>query len=493
MTRHILVIDQGTTSSRAVLFNEDGRLLDIAQKEFPQYFPKPGWVEHDLDEIWVTSLEAAQAVLKKNKITAPSILGIGITNQRETIAVWDKRTGRPLYKAIVWQDRRTASFCDTLKAQGLEKKIQEKTGLLVDPYFSASKMKWLLEQENVRAIPREFLAFGTIDSFLMHQLSQHKIYQTDSTNASRTQLFNIGQDTWDKDLLDIFEIDVSMLPEVSPSAHHFGVTNAEFFGGEIPILGVAGDQQAALIGQACFDVGDVKATFGTGCFALLNIGKEKRLSQHQLLTTIAYQIGDVKTYALEGSVFMAGAIVQWLRDGLGIINRASDLESLVESVEDSQGVTMVPAFTGLGAPYWDANARGMLMGLTRDSTRAHIARAALESVAFQTQDLLLTMQRDAGQEGHLLRVDGGMCKNAWLMQYLADLTGRTIKVAAETESTAQGACNLVRLQLGLTTMDALKADWKSQRIFEPNSTQTTVNAYKIWQRAVALCQSWRKE
>jgi glycerol kinase len=465
----ILSIDQGTTSSRAILFGADLVPLATAQREFRQYFPRSGWVEHDPEEIWSTTLEVCRQAMVS--VAEGEVAAIGITNQRETVVVWEKATGRPIHRAIVWQDRRTADVCAALKAEGLEPLVTAKTGLLLDPYFSATKLAWMLDNvDGARArAARGELLFGTIDTWLIWKLTGGAVHATDATNASRTMLYNIREGRWDSELLNLFNIPAEMLPEVRDSAGDFGLTAQGVFGPAIPILGVAGDQQAAAVGQACFAPGMMKATYGTGCFALLNTGTDAVTSQNRLLTTIAWQLAGTPTYALEGSIFIAGAVVQWLRDGLKIIKSASDAQDLAEKADPEQGVYLVPAFTGLGAPYWDAECRGAIFGLTRNTGPAELAKAALESVAFQTRDLLEAMRRDwPANSSTVLRVDGGMAASDWTMQNLSDQLGVPVDRPRVTETTALGAAYLAGLQAGiLPGMDEFARTWALERRFEP--------------------------
>lgn len=460
---YILAIDQGTTSSRAILFDQDLTPLSVGQKEFRQVFPKAGWVEHDPEEIWQTTLETCQTALTQ-KVDA-----IGITNQRETIVVWEKSSGKPIYNAIVWQDRRTANYCADLKAKGYETLVTDKTGLLLDPYFSASKVSWVVNniEGARRAADAGELLFGTIDCFLIWRLTNGKTHATDATNASRTMLYNIHAGSWDDELLELFQIPKNMLPEVKNCSDDFGET--DMFGYPIPIRGVAGDQQAATVGQACFDVGMMKATYGTGCFALLNTGSQAVKSQNRLLTTIAYQLDGKPVYALEGSIFIAGAVVQWLRDGLNIIDSADQTQSLAKAADPEQSVVIVPAFTGLGAPYWDAECRGAIYGLTRNSGPNELAKAALQSVVFQTRDLLEAMQKDWGQKGDtVLRVDGGMTASDWTMQYLSDQLAAFVDRPTVAETTAKGAAYLAGYAIGLFEKpDDFKNNWQLEKRFSP--------------------------
>lgn len=467
MSQFILAIDQGTTSSRAIVFNEKGQIVAQKQEEFPQHFPQSGWVEHDPEDIMSTVLSVCKSALAASNLTANDIASIGITNQRETTVVWDKQTGKAIYPAIVWQDRRTADLCSQLKDKGLEDKINDKTGLLLDPYFSATKIKWILDNVDGargRAQNGE-LAFGTIDSFILWRLTgEHK---TDVTNASRTLLCNIHDLAWDDELLAIFDVPKSMLPSIHPSSCDFGQTQADIFGSAIHVGGIAGDQQAALIGQACFKEGMAKSTYGTGCFLMLNTGDTPRKSQHRLLTTVAYQIGDVTHYALEGSIFMAGATIQWIRDGLKLIQHASETSDMAQSVGANNQVYLVPAFTGLGAPYWDPHARGAIMGLTRDTGIAEIVTAGLQSVCYQTRDLLEAMKKDQAMPAHL-RVDGGMVVNDWVVQFLSDILDLPIERPVITETTALGAAFLAGLSSGVfASIEDVCELWQEQAQFEP--------------------------
>ncbi len=488
--KHILAIDQGTTSSRAILFDENLAPVASAQEEFPQHFPASGWVEHDPSDLWTTVAATARAAIKKLGQGAGGIAAIGITNQRETVVLWDRATGRALHYAIVWQDRRTAELCETLKAQGHEPMISARTGLLLDPYFSGTKLKWLLdnvEGARARAEAGE-LAFGTVDSWLIWNLTGGKVHATDATNAARTLLYNIAENRWDADICALLDIPMQLLPEVRDCADDYGVTRADLFGHEIPILGVAGDQQAATVGQACFQPGMMKSTYGTGCFALLNTGDQMVPSKNRLLTTIAYRLDGQTTYALEGSIFIAGAVVQWLRDGLKIIRHATETQPLAEAADPTQELILVPAFTGLGAPYWRPDSRGAVFGLTRNSGPAEFARAALESVGFQTRDLLEAMRADWATSGDgVLRVDGGMVASDWTMQFLSDILGAPVDRPVVTETTALGAAYLAGLRAGLYPEPAVFArDWALERRFEPAMDEPTRAArYGRWKRAVA--------
>ena len=492
MSQYILSIDQGTTSSRAVLFDTEGVSQAIAQKEFPQHFPKDGWVEHDPEEIWSSVLECCHQVIEKANFQPKEILGIGITNQRETTVVWDKLTGKPIYNAIVWQDRRTSEQCQGLVDRGVETVIRKKTGLLLDPYFSATKLKWLLDNvpDARQGAESNELLFGTVDSYLLWKLTGGASHKTDASNASRTMLFNIHEQKWDQELLDLFTIPSSVLPEVLDSAADFGQTEQSLFGTSIPIVGIAGDQQAALIGQTCFESGMAKSTYGTGCFFMLNTGKTALNSKNRLLTTVAYRIKGEATYALEGSIFMAGATIQWLRDGLKMIQHAEETESLAKGLEVDHGVHLVPAFTGLGAPYWDANARGAILGLTRDTGLREIASAALLSVVYHTKDLQESMKED-GQIANQLRVDGGMVRNDWVMQFLADILGATVSRPVNTETTALGVAYLAMLQLGLvSTLSGLSGKWQEESNFKPKmDSAKKQKLYEQWKTAVKRVRS----
>lgn len=466
----ILSIDQGTTSSRTLVFSTEGDILFTAQREFPQIYPHDGWVEHDPEAIWSSALGTLKEALAFTAENHQSIMGIGITNQRETTIIWDRKTGKPIYNAVVWQDRRTAKTCRELSAAHDAADISAKTGLLLDPYFSATKIAWILDNVNgARAqAERGELAFGTVDSFLIWRLTGGAVHATDATNASRTNLFNIHDSGWDAELLDIFDVPKTVLPEVKDCAANYGTTNADIIGAEIPILAVAGDQQAAAIGQACFTPGSVKSTYGTGCFVMLNTGERCISSSAKLISTVAYRLDGKTTYALEGSIFVAGAAVQWLRDGLRIIQSSAESEDLIESLPDNGGVYMVPAFTGLGAPHWDPDARGAIFGLTRDSGRAHFVRAAVESVCYQTADLLGAMAAD-GVKLDSLRVDGGMTHNGWMVQYLADILNLPTHRPVVVETTALGVAFLVGLQTGhYKDLDHIAAQWKRRDSFTPS-------------------------
>ena len=486
---HILAIDQGTTSTRAILFGPDMQPVASAQEEFEQHFPQSGWVEHEASDLWSTTASTCRGAIEKAGISAEKIAAIGITNQRETTVIWDRKTGKALHRAIVWQDRRTSELCQTLKAAGHEPMVTERTGLLLDPYFSATKLKWLLDNvEGARARAQAGeLAFGTIDSWVIWNLTGGQSHVTDATNAARTMLYDIRKGRWSKTMCDLLDIPMSMLPEVKDCAADFGVTRADLFGREIPILGVAGDQQAATVGQACFKPGMLKSTYGTGCFALLNTGDEPVTSKNRLLTTIAYQLDGQPTYALEGSIFIAGAVVQWLRDGLKIIRDAKETQPLADNADAGQDVVLVPAFTGLGAPYWNAECRGAIYGLTRGSGPEELAKAALESVGFQTRDLLEAMHADwPNAEEAALRVDGGMSASDWAMQFLSDILGAPVDRPEVLETTALGAAWLAGQRAGIyPAMDGFAATWALERKFEPNMDEDTrAKRYARWDRAV---------
>ncbi|MBN8417509.1 MAG: glycerol kinase GlpK [Verrucomicrobia bacterium] len=493
--KYILALDQGTTSSRAILFNHDGGIVATAQKEFRQIFPKPGWVEHDAQEIWATQAGVASEVLHKARAKAADVAAIGITNQRETAVVWDRKTGKPICNAIVWQDRRTASICDKLRAQKLDKLIQRKTGLVIDAYFSATKVQWILENvkgAKARAAKGE-LAFGTIDSWLLWNLTGGKVHATDVSNASRTMLYDIRKGTWDDELLKIFGVPRSMLPEVRDSSGEFGVT--ALLGDSIPICGIAGDQQSALFGQICTKPGMVKNTYGTGCFMLMNTGTKPINSKNKLLTTVAWRINGRTEYALEGSVFIAGAAIQWLRDGLGIIRQSADVEALAASVPDTGGVYLVPAFAGLGAPHWDAYARGTLVGMTRGTTAAHIARAALDGIALQVMDILKAMEADAGIKLKELRVDGGASVNNLLMQLQCDLLGVPVVRPKVNETTALGAACLAGLAVGYwKNLADIAKHWQVDRKFKPAmKAAARAKITQGWNRALGRAKGWEEK
>ena len=489
---YLLALDQGTSSSRSIVFDDLGQIVAMAQRELPQIFPQPGWVEHDAMEIWRGQLATAREALDKSRLSASDIAAIGITNQRETTVVWNRKTGLPIHHAIVWQDRRAEPTCVQLREQGLAQTIQQKTGLLIDAYFSGTKLKWILDNvPNARAqAKRGELAFGTIDSWLIWQLTNGKVHATDVSNASRTMLFNVRTNQWDAELLKLLDIPAELLPSVLPSSSIFGQVSADILGASIPIGGVAGDQQSALFGQACFKSGMAKNTYGTGCFMLMHVGDVFQTSTNGLLTTSAAQPSETPQFAIEGSVFIGGAVVQWLRDGLHAIQSSGEVQTLAQSVPDSGGVMMVPAFTGLGAPYWDANARGTITGLTRGSTMAHIARAALESIAFQSAALLLAMSRDAVAAGSApvseLRVDGGACSNDMLMQFQADLLGIPVLRPAVTETTALGAAYLAGLAVGVySDLESLSKLWRCERRFLPTMTRARAAELMMqWEHAV---------
>ncbi len=486
--KHILALDQGTSSSRSIVFDELGRVVAMAQREFTQHFPQPGWVEHDPEEIWSSQLATAHEALARAGLTAKDVAAIGITNQRETTVVWSRRTGKAIYNAIVWQDRRGEPLCAQLREQGHSETIRHSTGLVVDAYFSATKLRWILDHVNGAhiAAAQGDLAFGTVDSWLMWKLTGGHVHATDVSNAARTMLFDIRHNRWDPELLKLVHVPDSLLPAVFPSSHVYGHTEASMFGAPIAIAGVAGDQQSALFGQACFKAGLAKNTYGTGCFMLMHTGDNFKQSRHGLITTAAAQADSTPQFALEGSVFIGGAVVQWLRDGLRAIQSSSDVQALAESVPDSGGVVFVPAFTGLGAPYWDAQARGAILGLTRGSTAAHIARAALESIAFQSAALLQAMAKDAAPVAEL-RVDGGACVNDLLMQFQADLLGIPVVRPQVTETTALGAAYLAGLATGVyANLEQLAALWKEGRRFEPRlAPAQAAQRMAQWQSAVA--------
>lgn len=489
MEQYILALDQGTTSSRAVVFDHNGQIRSVAQKEFKQYFPQPGWVEHNPNEIWSSQASVIAEAISAIDINGLDIAGIGITNQRETTIVWDIDTEEPIYNAIVWQDRRTAEFCDKLKAQGLVDKIREKTGLIIDAYFSGTKIKWILDNVPGARKRAEMgkLRFGNVDSWLIWRLTRGEAHVTDVTNASRTMLFNIHTLKWDEDLLKLFDIPMSMLPEVKSSSEVMAHTKTTIFAHEVPISGVAGDQQAALFGQMCVDPGAIKNTYGTGCFVMLNTGEKPVMSENNLLTTVAWKIGDTVNYALEGSIYVGGSVVQWLRDGLGIIKSSGEVEELASTVPDSGGVYFVPALTGLAAPYWDPYARGTIVGITRGTTAAHIARAALDGIAFQTYDIAKAMAKDMNHPLTELKVDGGASRNNLLMQYQANLLGIKVVRPKITETTALGAAYLAGLAVGFwKDINELKRQWQVERAFEPTKdTEAIEAAKKGWADAVS--------
>ena len=473
---YILALDQGTSSSRAIVFDHEGHICSVAQQEFTQHFPQPGWVEHNPMEIWASEAAVIAQAISEIGVTGKDIAAIGITNQRETTIVWDAETGIPVYNAIVWQDRRTSAFCDELKARGLVDKIREKTGLIIDAYFSGTKIKWILDHVEGAREKAEAgkLRFGTVDSWLVWQLTRGGVHITDVSNASRTMLFNINTLEWDKELLELLDIPASMMPAVKSSSEVYGHTKTTIFAHEVPIAGIAGDQQAALFGQMCTTPGSVKNTYGTGCFLLMNTGTKPILSKNNLLTTVAWKIGNTVNYALEGSIFVGGSVVQWLRDGLGIIRSSSEIEALAASVPDNGGVYFVPALTGMGAPYWDQYAHGVICGITRGSTAAHIARAALEGIAFQTMDIVQAMEKDAGVKLSELKVDGGASRNNLMMQFQADILGTSVIRPEVTETTAMGACYLAGLAVGFwKSLDEIKKQWKAERTFVPSKADVT--------------------
>ena len=486
--KFILALDQGTTSSRAIVFDHNGQIKSVAQKEFTQYFPQPGWVEHNPNEIWSSQASVIAEAISAIDINGLDIAGIGITNQRETTIVWDVDTEEPIYNAIVWQDRRTSEFCDELKAQGLTDKIHEKTGLIIDAYFSGTKIKWILDNVPGARKRAEMgkLRFGNVDSWLVWRLTRGEVHVTDVTNASRTMLFNIHDLKWDEELMELLDIPMSMMPEVKSSSEVYGHTKTTIFAHEVPISGIAGDQQAALFGQMCIEPGSIKNTYGTGCFVMLNTGNKPVMSKNNLLTTIAWKIGDQVVYALEGSIYVGGSVVQWLRDGLGFITSSSEIEDLASTVPDSGGVYFVPALTGLAAPYWDQYARGTIIGITRGTTRAHIARAALDGIAFQTYDIAQAMAKDMNASLTELKVDGGASRNNLLMQSQADILGIKVVRPRITETTALGAAYLAGLAVGFwKNIDDIKNQWQVERCFEPIADSDTVEAAKAgWANAI---------
>ena len=494
MSKYILSFDQGTTSSRAILFDHQGQIHGIAQKEFTQHFPQPGWVEHDAMEIWSTQIGVASEAISKQNLALTDIAAIGITNQRETTVLWNNKTGLPIYNAIVWQDRRTANYCDELKTAGKAAMIQSKTGLVIDAYFSGSKIKWILDNvEGARTLASNGdLCFGTIDSWLVWKLTNGKVHVTDATNASRTMLFNIHTLQWDQELLELLDIPSSILPTVKSSSEIYGHTNQLFTNHEIPIAGIAGDQQAALFGQMCTQAGMVKNTYGTGCFMLMHTGEKAVSSKNNLLTTVAIQINGHTYYALEGSVFIGGAVVQWLRDGLHLIRKSSEVEDLAKQVDHTDGVYLVPAFAGLGAPYWNQHARGTIVGITRGTSSAHIARAALESIAFQSYDLLKAMEADAGIPIAELRVDGGATHNNMLMQFQSDIIETKVVRPTIVETTALGAAYLAGLAVGFwKNINELKEKWHIDKTFSPAiSKEQRASSISGWQRAIKATNNW---
>ena len=489
MEKYILALDQGTSSSRAIVFDHEGTVRSVAQMEFTQHFPKPGWVEHNPRDIWSSEAAVIAEAITSLGIGGKEIAAIGITNQRETTIVWDAATGEPVYNAIVWQDRRTSEYCDSLKQQGLVEKIRQKTGLIIDAYFSGTKIKWILDNvpgARERAEKGE-LRFGTVDTWLIWNLTRGDVHVTDVSNASRTMLFNINTLEWDRELLDLLDIPASMMPEVRSSSEVYGYTKTTIFAHEVPIAGIAGDQQAALFGQMCLAPGSVKNTYGTGCFLLMNTGEKPIMSKNNLLTTIAWKIGETVNYALEGSIFVGGSVVQWLRDGLGVIRSSADVEALAASVPDNGGVYFVPALTGMGAPYWDQYAHGTICGITRGTTAAHIARAALEGIAFQTMDIVGAMEKDAGMPLSELKVDGGASRNNLLMQFQADVLGASVIRPKVTETTAMGACYLAGLAVGYwSSLDEIRLQWSVDREFTPSASPETVSALKEgWADAIS--------
>ncbi|MHA3045199.1 glycerol kinase GlpK [Riemerella anatipestifer] len=493
----ILALDQGTTSSRAILFNHNGEIVKISQKPFEQVFPKPGWVEHNANEIWSSQISVAAEVIAQAGITGREVAAIGITNQRETTIVWDRETGEPIYNAIVWQDRRTSKYCDQLKEQGHAEMIKEKTGLVLDAYFSGTKLKWILDNvEGAREKAKQGkLCFGTVDTWLVFKLTRGKMFITDVSNASRTLLFNIRDMKWDDELLALFDIPKEILPEVKQSSEVYGETSTTLFSTKIPIAGIAGDQQAALFGQMCTEPGMVKNTYGTGCFLLMNTGDKAVMSKNNLLTTVAWKINGQTTYALEGSVFVGGAAIQWIRDGLMLVRTAPAINSLAETVEDNGGVYFVPALTGLGAPYWDQYARGGILGITRGTTDGHIARATLEGIAYQVYDIVKAMEADAGEKSKELRVDGGATASNLLMQIQADLFGFKIIRPKTLETTALGAAYLAGLAVGYwDSIDDIKSQWIVDREFEPKMEREKADKMlHYWHKAVKRVQNWEED
>jgi glycerol kinase len=491
--KYILAIDQGTSSSRCILYNQDAQPVAVAQQEFRQIYPQPGWVEHDAEEIWQSQVDVFKQVMKEKNLKPSDIAGIGITNQRETVVLWERQTGKPIHNAIVWQDRRTAGECTRLKDLGYEPMIQAKTGLLLDAYFSATKIVWLLDNvKDARAkAERGELAFGTIDSWLVWNLTQGELHITDVSNASRTLLYDIENLSWDEELLDLFNIPSSLLPVVKTSSEVYGLTRHPDIGAGMPIAAIAGDQQAALFGQLCNQPGMAKCTYGTGCFLNMNTGSKRVASKHNLLATIAWQIGDEVTYALEGSVFMGGAVMQWLRDGLMVFKQASDSEAVASSVSDNGGVYFVPALTGLGAPHWDPNARGAIFGITRGTTHAHLARAALESIAFQVDELLQIMSLDCGEAITELRIDGGAANNNLMVQFQADISNINIARPDNLETTALGAAYLAGIAVDFWKLEELNNSWRTNQTFTPKLPIEQVNSLKhYWQKAVGRAKNW---
>jgi glycerol kinase len=492
--RAVLALDQGTTSSRAILFDRDGRILTVAQREFPQYFPQSGWVEQDAAEIWQSQLAVAREALQTGRVAADEIAAIGIANQRETTVVWDRRSGQPITRAIVWQDRRTAGFCDSLRAQGHEPRVAQRTGLVIDPYFSGTKLRWILDHvDGARQLAEQgALAFGTVDCWLLWNLTGGRRHATDISNASRTMLMNLETGQWDAELLELLQIPRSVLPEICPTSHRFGDTVEELFGSPIPLGSAVGDQQGALFGQNCTRHGMAKNTYGTGCFMLMNVGDQPRRSTQKLLTSVAWRTAAGTQYALEGSVFIAGAAVQWLRDGLGIIDSAAEVEALAATVPDSDGVYLVPAFAGLGAPHWDAYARGIVVGITRGTTKAHLARAALEGIAFQVADVLSAMQQDTGLAVRELRVDGGAAANNLLLQFQADILQAPVVRPQVIETTALGAAFLAGLAVGFwNSLEEIAGVWQAQRTFLPEMSAAEARRRRArWQDALQRSRAW---
>ena len=497
MEKYVMALDAGTTSNRCILFNKKGKICSVAQREFPQYYPRPGWVEHDANQIWATQISVAVEAMQKINAEASQIVSIGITNQRETTLVWDKETGEPIYHAIVWQCRRTAEYCDSLKAQGLLEMIREKTGLLIDPYFSGTKFKWILDHVPDARQKAEAgqLLFGTVETWLIWKLTKGRVHVTDYSNASRTMMFNIHTLKWDTDLLKLLDIPEQMLPTPKPSSCIYGYTDASFLGAEIPIAGAAGDQQCALFGQACFDIGDVKNTYGTGGFLLMNTGNHPVVSQNGLVTTIAWGLHDEITYALEGSIFVAGAAIQWLRDEMRLIESSVDSEYYAKKVHDTNGCYVVPAFTGLGAPYWDPYARGMIIGLTRGVNKNHIIRATLESMAYQVNDVIRAMEADANVSLGQLKVDGGACANNLLCQMQTDICRAPVLRPKCVETTAMGAAYLAGLATGYwQDQEEIRANWQLDKLFTPVMTlDQSKKQIAGWKKAVARCRNWAKE
>ncbi len=497
MAKYVMAFDAGTTSNRCILFDHEGKICSVAQKDFKQIFPRPGWVEHDAEEIWNVQLSVAKEALKNIGATAADIAAIGITNQRETTVVWDKTTGKPIYNAIVWQCRRTAKYCDSLKDAGYVDKIREKTGLVIDAYFSGTKIKWILDNvEGARELAESGqLIFGTIETWLIWNLTKGQVHVTDVSNASRTMLFNINTLEWDDEIIELLDIPKSMLPEVKSNSEVYGHTDPELFGAGIPIAGAAGDQQSALFGQACYKIGDCKNTYGTGCFMLMNIGEKPVLSKNGLVTTVAWKLGDKTIYALEGSVFVAGAAVQWLRDELKLVEHAKDTEAEALKVKDTNGCYVVPAFTGLGAPYWDQYATGVIVGLSRGANRQHIIRATLNSIAYQVDDVLEAMKADSNLSSSMLKVDGGAAANNYLMQFQADLMHAPVVRPTCVETTAMGASYLAGLAVGFwDNLDDIESNWDIDRTFEPEMEESKTSELKAgWKEAVKRCRNWNKE